>query len=149
MAQLPNNGQHIRLWGGRFTGATDPLMDQYNESLSIDRAFYAQDIKGSIAYARANVKTGILTQEEFEVIERGLWDIFKEWEEGKFAPAPGDEGKQVSVHIPFMFPPYLSLRFLSRDQLLSRSRYSYCERAPPRRSYRHQHSRKATYRPQS
>ncbi|KAH8750068.1 argininosuccinate lyase [Hyaloscypha finlandica] len=91
MAQLPKNDQPIRLWGGRFTGATDPLMDQYNESLSIDRVFYAQDIKGSIAYARANVKTGILTKEEFETIERGLREVLQEWEEGKFVPAPGDE----------------------------------------------------------
>jgi argininosuccinate lyase len=82
-------------------------MDQYNESLSMDRVFYAQDIKGSIAYARANVKTGILTQEEFEVIERGLREVLQEWEEGKFAPAPGDEGKQAQIS-------------LSGDQLLRR-----------------------------
>ncbi|KAK0107680.1 argininosuccinate lyase [Cadophora gregata f. sp. sojae] len=86
MAQQP-----IRLWGGRFTGASDPLMDQYNESLSVDRVMYAQDIKGSIAYARANVNTGILTQEEFETIEKGLGEIMKEWEEGKFVSRPGDE----------------------------------------------------------
>jgi argininosuccinate lyase len=104
MAQLPKNDQPIRLWGGRFTGATDPLMDQYNESLSIDRVFYAQDIKGSIAYARANVKTGILTKEEFEIIERGLREVLQEWEEGKFAPAPGDEGKQALVQMPFILP---------------------------------------------
>ena len=74
-------------------------MDQYNESLSVDRVFYAQDIKGSIAYARANVKTGILTQEEFEAIERGLGEVLKEWEAGNFAPAPGDEGKQAQLYI--------------------------------------------------
>jgi argininosuccinate lyase len=84
--------QPIRLWGGRFTGASDPIMDQYNESLSFDRVFYAQDIRGSIAYARANVKTGILTQEEFEKIEEGLKVVLKEWEENKFTVAPGDEG---------------------------------------------------------
>lgn len=87
--------QPIRLWGGRFTGASDPIMDQYNESLSFDRVFYAQDIRGSIAYARANVKTGILTQEEFEKIEEGLKSVLKEWEEGKFKVAPGDEGKLI------------------------------------------------------
>ncbi|KAH7346590.1 argininosuccinate lyase [Rhexocercosporidium sp. MPI-PUGE-AT-0058] len=86
MAQQP-----IRLWGGRFTGASDPLMDQYNESLSVDRVMYSQDIKGSIAYARANVKTGILTKDEFETIEKGLGDIMEEWEEGKFVSRPGDE----------------------------------------------------------
>lgn len=69
-------------------------MDQYNESLSMDRVFYSVDIRGSIAYARANVKTSILTQEEFETIEKGLMEIHKEWEEGKFVTAPGDEGEQ-------------------------------------------------------
>lgn len=92
MTQVP-----IRLWGGRFTGATDPLMDKYNESLSIDRVLYAQDIKGSIAYARANVKTGILKREEFETIEQGLKEVLQEWEQGKFVTAPGDEGKQAPV----------------------------------------------------
>jgi argininosuccinate lyase len=77
----------------------DPLMNQYNESLSLDRVFYAQDIKGSIAYARANVKTGILTQEEFEKLEEGLKKVLKEWDEGKFQPAPGDEGEQAPVHM--------------------------------------------------
>jgi argininosuccinate lyase len=75
-------------------------MDQYNESLSMDRAFYAQDIKGSIAYARANVKTGILTQGEFETIEKGLGEVFQEWAEDKFEPKPGDEGKQAPEHTP-------------------------------------------------
>jgi hypothetical protein len=83
----------------------DPLMDQYNESLSLDRVFYAQDIKGSIAYARANVKTGILTQEEFEKLEEGLKKVLKEWDEGKFQPAPGDEGEQAPVHMPFVLLP--------------------------------------------
>ncbi|KUJ18196.1 argininosuccinate lyase [Mollisia scopiformis] len=106
---MAKNEQPIRLWGGRFTGVTDPLMDQYNESLSMDRVFYAQDIKGSIAYARANVKTGILTQEEFEIIEKGLGEVMKEWEQGKFEPAPGDEdihtanerrlGEVIGTHI--------------------------------------------------
>jgi Lyase len=87
----------------------DPLMDQYNESLSFDRVFYAQDIKGSIAYARANVKAGILTQEEFEKLDEGLKKVLKEWDEGKFQPAPGDEGEQAPVHMPFVLPPRWSL----------------------------------------
>ena len=95
MSQPAKNENPIRLWGGRFTGEMDPLMDQYNESLSIDRVFYVQDIKGSIAYARANVTTGILSQDEIEKLEAGLKKVLKEWEEGKFQPAPGDEGEQA------------------------------------------------------
>lgn len=34
-----------KLWGGRFTGETDPLMEKFNESLPMDRRMYAEDIK--------------------------------------------------------------------------------------------------------
>ncbi|KAK4551961.1 argininosuccinate lyase [Recurvomyces mirabilis] len=73
-----------KLWGGRFTGSLDPIMTQYNESIYFDRIFYSQDIRGSIAYARANIKTGILTQHEFSEIERGLKAVYKEWESNTF-----------------------------------------------------------------
>jgi argininosuccinate lyase len=72
------------LWGGRFTGGLDPLMIEYNESIYFDRAIYAQDIRGSIAYARANTKIGILTQQEFAAIEKGFQQVGSEWESGKF-----------------------------------------------------------------
>jgi argininosuccinate lyase len=78
-----------KLWGGRFTGATDPLMTQYNESIYFDRIFYAQDIAGSIAFARANVKTGILTKDEFAAIEKGLRGVLEEWKTNKFVIIPG------------------------------------------------------------
>ncbi|KAI1617817.1 argininosuccinate lyase [Exophiala viscosa] len=77
------------LWGGRFTGGLDPLMVSYNESIYFDRAIYAQDIKGSVAYARANSKIGILTEEEFKTIEKGFGEVLSEWEDGKFEIKPG------------------------------------------------------------
>ena len=64
-------------------------MTAYNESIYFDRAFYAQDIAGSIAFARANVATGILTQDEFETIERGLKAVEEEWRTNKFTIQPG------------------------------------------------------------
>ncbi|MCJ1291266.1 argininosuccinate lyase [Xylographa carneopallida] len=83
------NGASGRLWGGRFTGKTDELMEQYNESLSFDRVLYAQDIAGSIAYARANVTTKILTQEEFSAIEKGLSQVLEEWRTDTFVVKKG------------------------------------------------------------
>ena len=113
-------------------------MNQYNESLSIDRLFYAQDIKGSIAYARANVKTGILTQGEFEKLEGGLKKVQKEWEEGKFQPAPGDEGEPVPVDM-------LYLKSTAERTLI----HSHRKRAPLRRDHRNERGREASHRPQS
>ena len=64
-------------------------MEQYNESLSFDRVLYAQDIAGSIAYARANVTTKILTQEEFSAIEKGLSQVLEEWRTDTFVVKKG------------------------------------------------------------
>lgn len=64
-------------------------MVKYNESINFDRALYKQDILGSIAFARANAKAGILTSQEFEQIEKGLHEVEKEWEMGAFSIVPG------------------------------------------------------------
>ena len=80
-----------RLWGGRFTGEADPLMQAYNDSLPFDRVFWRQDIAGSIAYARANSKCGVITDEEFKKIENGFKLIAEEWESDSFEIRPNDE----------------------------------------------------------
>ena len=79
------------LWGGRFTHGQDPLMVKYNSSLPYDRVFWSQDIRGSIAYARANVSTGVLTQKEFSEIERGFKQIAEEWRMDSFVAKDTDE----------------------------------------------------------
>lgn len=66
-------------------------MEQYNASLPYDRLFYAQDIAGSIAFARANHANNILTDDEFEQIEKGLLQVKKEWEEDRFEIKANDE----------------------------------------------------------
>ncbi|PHH79438.1 hypothetical protein CDD80_4782 [Ophiocordyceps camponoti-rufipedis] len=77
------------LWGGRFTGGLDPLMVRYNESINFDRALYEQDIRGSIAFARANADAGIITGTEFRQIEEGLLKVLQEWETNAFVIVPG------------------------------------------------------------
>ena len=90
-----------KLWGGRFTGKTDPLyvlfisdsrihqftkfrgsMHQFNQSLKYDQRMHAADIRGSIAYAKALRLAGILTDSEQEQIIQGLKVVGKEWEGG-------------------------------------------------------------------
>jgi len=64
-------------------------MVQYNESIYFDKALYKQDILGSIAFARANAKSGIISQAEFQKLEQGLLAVQKEWENGTFEIVPG------------------------------------------------------------
>lgn len=64
-------------------------MVQYNESIYFDKVLYKQDILGSIAFARANAKSGIISQAEFQKLEKGLLEVQKEWEAGTFKIVPG------------------------------------------------------------
>ncbi|KAG7356218.1 argininosuccinate lyase [Nitzschia inconspicua] len=77
--------------GGRFKGGTDPIMEKFNESISFDKRMWAQDIRGSIAYAKAIGKVGIISDEEVKLLVEGLEQVYKEWEEGTIEIKPGDE----------------------------------------------------------
>ena len=72
------------MWKGRFAKATADLVQQYGESISYDWRLYKHDIKGSIAHARAQVKAGLLTDDEFSSIEKGLHEIEHEITSGSF-----------------------------------------------------------------
>lgn len=80
-----------KLWGGRFTGKTDPLMEKFNESLPFDKRMWAEDIRGSQAYAKALSMAGILTPEEATTIVDGLSKVADEWKSGTFTIKQGDE----------------------------------------------------------
>ena len=64
-----------QLWGGRFTKETDKLVYDFNASISFDRRFWEQDIRGSIAHVTMLAKQGILTEEEKGQIIKGLEGI--------------------------------------------------------------------------
>ncbi len=72
-----------QLWGGRFTKETDQLVYNFNASITFDKRFYAQDIKGSIAHVTMLAKQNILTEEEKKQIIDGLNGILNDVEEGK------------------------------------------------------------------
>lgn len=44
----PAASEPKKLWGGRFTGKTDPLMEKFNESLPFDKRMWAEDIQASV-----------------------------------------------------------------------------------------------------
>ncbi len=71
-----------QLWGGRFTKETDQLVYNFNASISFDKKFYAQDMKGSIAHVKMLAKQGILTEKEREQILTGIEGILSDVEQG-------------------------------------------------------------------
>lgn len=80
-----------KLWGGRFTGATDPLMDLYNASLPYDKRMFEADLKCTKVYTEGLSKIGLITKDELSAIHKGLAEVQKEWEAGKFVEKAGDE----------------------------------------------------------
>jgi argininosuccinate lyase len=61
-----------KLWGGRFEGQTDALIERLNNSLAFDARLWRHDIQGSIAHAAMLGATGILPQDESDRIVAGL-----------------------------------------------------------------------------
>lgn len=72
------------MWKGRFSQATADLVQQYGQSISYDWRLYPHDVAGSIAHARAQMKAGLLTKNEFGEIECGLREIEAEIAAGNF-----------------------------------------------------------------
>ena len=73
-----------KLWGGRFTGDTAPLVERYTCSVGFDSRLCAQDIDGSKAHAAMLAEQGIITPSDCEAIHNGLEQIRAEIEAGAF-----------------------------------------------------------------
>lgn len=63
------------LWGGRFEEAASDLLRRFNDSFSFDRELFAVDVQGSIAWAKALERAGVLTAAEAERMTKALADI--------------------------------------------------------------------------
>jgi argininosuccinate lyase len=69
-------GQSGKLWGGRFVGAVDPIMEKFNSSIMYDQRLWEVDVEGSKAYSRGLEKAGLLTKAEMDRILSGLDKVF-------------------------------------------------------------------------
>jgi argininosuccinate lyase len=86
-----------QLWTGRIEGAMDEGAAALNASLPFDHRLAPQDLRGSIVWAHALSKIGILTTDEANQIGRGLDKIGKEIAGGTFALAATDEDIHTAV----------------------------------------------------
>ena len=66
-------------------------MEQFNNSLNVDRVMWSVDIDGSVAYSKALEKASVISADEGAAIRRGLEMVRAEWAAGKFEVKEGDE----------------------------------------------------------
>ena len=82
------------LWSGRFDTAPDAAAFEFGASFRFDRRLFADDVTGSLAWARALAKDGVLTRDDAQRIEQALTEIL---EEGLAKP-DGVSGADEDVH---------------------------------------------------
>src|SRR5919106_4257748 len=81
----------------RFSEMPDPLFARLNASISFDRRLWPQDVRGSIAHARALERAGVLSGEELERIEAGLTEVAGELERDAFELRDEDEDIHMAI----------------------------------------------------
>ncbi|MBX3035912.1 MAG: argininosuccinate lyase [Anaerolineales bacterium] len=86
-----------KLWGGRFAQSPNQLAFELNASLSVDKRMALQDIDGSLAWANAIHKAGILSDKEHASISLGLDTVRKEFSSGQFSFAASDEDIHTAI----------------------------------------------------
>jgi len=64
-----------KLWGGRFTGQTDPGFARFNRSFGFDRRLFEADVRGSLAHCEGLRAAGVLGEEEASVLSGGLGEL--------------------------------------------------------------------------
>jgi argininosuccinate lyase len=68
-------GESKNLWGGRFTGKSDPEFAVFNNSFRFDRRLFAADVQASLAYCKALSAADVITHDEADKIQSGLQTI--------------------------------------------------------------------------
>ncbi|HZW54305.1 MAG TPA: lyase family protein, partial [Candidatus Elarobacter sp.] len=72
------------LWSGRFDGAPDAAAFSFGASFRFDRRLFEDDVTGSLAWARALAKAGVLADDDARRIEDALKTIL---EQGRSDPS--------------------------------------------------------------
>ncbi|MGO9603790.1 MAG: argininosuccinate lyase [Candidatus Binataceae bacterium] len=82
---------------GRFSRGRLPEVEAFTASLPFDRRLYRHDIMGSIAHARMLARVGLIKRAEAKAIERGLNEIGREIDAGRFRFDLADEDIHLAI----------------------------------------------------
>lgn len=73
-----------KMWGGRFSREAGRMAEGFTSSLPFDKALWRYDLTGSRAHVRMLQRQGIIEPLEAGLILKGLDDVERELEEGRF-----------------------------------------------------------------
>lgn len=84
-------------WSDRFETSLNPIIAEFNASITFDIELIEYDLTGSIAHAKMLGKTGIITPEEADTLINGLSQIRQEYRDGNFNPGIDKEDVHFAV----------------------------------------------------
>jgi argininosuccinate lyase len=86
-----------KMWGSRFAGRPDAVMDEINASIDFDCKLAEHDIASSLAHVAMLEKTGIVTKADAAAIRDALGRIRGEIEKGEFSFSRGLEDIHMNI----------------------------------------------------
>jgi argininosuccinate lyase len=87
----------MKLWDGRFSKSTDPMVDDFHSSIRFDCRMYRQDIQGSMAHAKMLGECGIIPVQDAALIVDTLKGILADIENGKVTFEIGAEDIHMNI----------------------------------------------------
>ncbi len=92
-----NTSTPKRMWGGRFSGDTDSLVERFGASIEVDKRMALEDIEGSLAHASMLTAQNILTEDECQLICQGLNSIREDIVADRFIWDPALEDVHTNI----------------------------------------------------
>ncbi|HET9131473.1 MAG TPA: lyase family protein, partial [Terriglobia bacterium] len=81
----------MKLWKGRFEEEQDPVFEKMNRSLPVDAVLLEVDVRASRAHAKGLRGAGILNEDEWKAIDRGLEGILSEYSPDEVKAMPYED----------------------------------------------------------
>jgi argininosuccinate lyase len=76
------------LWSGRFEGNPDAALVAFGRSFGFDRRLFEDDVRGSLAWAAALARAGVLSTADAAAIETGLQEVLSRGRDQAFFDSP-------------------------------------------------------------
>ena len=91
------SGETKKPWSGRFKGRTDPRAERMNASVGFDKRLALEDLAVNRAHGRMLHQIGLLSGEEWDLIQKGLAEIEAEIKAGRFVFKPELEDVHMNI----------------------------------------------------
>ena len=86
-----------KMWGGRFSEVPSEFVEEFGAAIKDQIRLCRYDIRGSLAHVTMLGETGILNEDDVELIKKGLKQVLKEIEDGQFKFVAEDEDIHMAI----------------------------------------------------